>query len=731
MDISDLLSNQNLAGFIITLAGQSILVSIIGITLIKLISKRPAPVQSLFCTGAVTALGLVFFLSPGFYLFNFAWMNTDITTFPKTEIPFVMPEFIQTIESPDSISASDGDIFPYSTGKNTDNPAMKANYIFKHNTLPVVSLINLAGFIWLIGILFNFMKLTYGIILLRKFRHELHHVNNEFYYTMLRTVARRFGKIRLPDLYTSFKLESPVTIGMLHPVVIIPEKLLSVLDKNELKSIFIHELAHIYHSDHTAGLFKRIILALHWWNPFMYVINMKHEQVREDISDNYVLSEMHPQIYTRCLVDLAEKACLISNFPTAVSMAGSNFNLRARVDNILSKKRNVTMGTKLYIKISIFLFFTLFTFGIASLQGKIQAGPAGLPDNIYHFPGQVIHPDTILKEIQNVETVKFETTDRDTTPANLIEERGLHEMPVALNNSEAEKSSVITVPVVTYSVKSHDIERLPNYQPDTPAAENAEEKQAVFIQKAVKKKPLPEKIIPEYEHEDAGTYIKQGKAEYKKHHLSESISAFSRAIELAPHNAETYYLRGNAFYKKTQFDKASADYTMAIDLDPEHVYAYAQRGLLYKIKDDYIRALADFDKAIELNPKSSLLYFERGNLRETLIKRHFQGLPVQDESFYNNYGGISSKTYKLVIEDYKKALKLNPESSYINDRIKSVYKIARAGLHNEGIKLLNRGAELLNDHNDRARSQEIRDSINAALTTEKLNLPISSAYKID
>jgi beta-lactamase regulating signal transducer with metallopeptidase domain len=181
----------------------------------------------------------------------------------------------------------------------------------------------------------------------------------------------------MPELYSSPKIESPITIGLFDPIVIIPEKLLKTLSENELKSILLHELAHIYHHDQVIGMIKRIVLAVHWWNPLVYIINREHEQAGEEVSDNYVLRELHPKVYTQCLADLAEKVCLITNFPSAVGMAGKCFTLSTRVEHILSTKRSGSMCTKIYLRTITFGTCLILTFGLAGLHGKVESDKPG------------------------------------------------------------------------------------------------------------------------------------------------------------------------------------------------------------------------------------------------------------------------------------------------------------------------------------------------------------------
>ena len=80
MNISSLVFNNDLAGFIITMAAQSILISLFGISIIKLLRKKTAPVRSLVCTCAICMLGLAVIASTAFRISGVSWSGTSRNT---------------------------------------------------------------------------------------------------------------------------------------------------------------------------------------------------------------------------------------------------------------------------------------------------------------------------------------------------------------------------------------------------------------------------------------------------------------------------------------------------------------------------------------------------------------------------------------------------------------------------------------------------------------------------
>ncbi|NLD39033.1 MAG: hypothetical protein GX654_19405 [Desulfatiglans sp.] len=78
MHIPSFMLNNDMAGLLITLAGQSILISLIGLTVLKVLSRSSAPVRSLVCSPTMIALGLTLVISIGFYMKGISWSQATL-----------------------------------------------------------------------------------------------------------------------------------------------------------------------------------------------------------------------------------------------------------------------------------------------------------------------------------------------------------------------------------------------------------------------------------------------------------------------------------------------------------------------------------------------------------------------------------------------------------------------------------------------------------------------------
>jgi tetratricopeptide (TPR) repeat protein len=84
--------------------------------------------------------------------------------------------------------------------------------------------------------------------------------------------------------------------------------------------------------------------------------------------------------------------------------------------------------------------------------------------------------------------------------------------------------------------------------------------------------------------------------------LTESVSAFDKAISLQPDFAEAHSNRGNALKDLGDIDEAIASYDRAIRLNPQNVVAYLNRGNACKDDGRMEMARACYEQAIKLSP---------------------------------------------------------------------------------------------------------------------------------
>lgn len=115
---------------------------------------------------------------------------------------------------------------------------------------------------------------------------------------------RRTISIRQDD-----RISSPLTYGILHPVILLPRQNLS-LPQETLDCILTHEYVHIRRFDCLLKLLLTAALCLHWLNPLVWVMYLLANRDIELCCDEEVLSRMGLEkrsVYAMTLIDLEEQ----------------------------------------------------------------------------------------------------------------------------------------------------------------------------------------------------------------------------------------------------------------------------------------------------------------------------------------------------------------------------------------------------------------------------------------
>jgi tetratricopeptide (TPR) repeat protein len=135
--------------------------------------------------------------------------------------------------------------------------------------------------------------------------------------------------------------------------------------------------------------------------------------------------------------------------------------------------------------------------------------------------------------------------------------------------------------------------------------------------------------------------------------LDDAIQNFSKAIQIKPKYSDAYWGRGMARKIKYEYKEADEDLEKAIQLDPNNDGAYISLAEVKYHLTDYEKAELYYSVYLKKNPKDFETYSDRGFVR------------------------MERLNLKEAIEDYTKAIDLNPNIQYLDylDRGKAKYLI--------------------------------------------------------
>ena len=152
----------------------------------------------------------------------------------------------------------------------------------------------------------------------------------------LARAQRRMGFKHGTALLTSNDLASPISWGLMRPVILLNSRAVEASD--EAEAIIAHELAHVARMDWAKLLLARVATALFWFNPLVWLLAREAHQLREEAADDSVLAADIPDTdYAQLLVGVARHECpgLLLG---AHGVAPSKSSLARRVARVLDGK---------------------------------------------------------------------------------------------------------------------------------------------------------------------------------------------------------------------------------------------------------------------------------------------------------------------------------------------------------------------------------------------------------
>jgi beta-lactamase regulating signal transducer with metallopeptidase domain len=404
-----ILSDPHSAQWFINFAFQSLVILAAGWLTTRWFKKKAAALRSGIILAIMTILVFLPLVSVMFQLFDMPYYRTFLPFSRDAELNFLSSNKIKPGET---AAARETRVSPGTAQTLKGKPGKKApgSRTF-FDVLTVVRLVNGLAFLWLLGCLFLLCRLFSGFLVLNRFKRSLTALDHKVgapLSEILQKIQKQFPRMSLPGMYTTRAIYSPAVLGIFKPILVIPDHLFATLSKNEVKSILLHELSHIYHKDQLIGVLQRIVKALHWWNHAVYKLSEYFSRAREEISDNYALMEYSSREYAGCLLNLAEKANLISRLPLSLGMASPHIPMKERILQILAKERN--MDTKLKnsttllivfmaIVLTVFIIGHSWTFALGQNPEKEQGQAAPVEqrtaflDNlakVRHYPAKML-----------------------------------------------------------------------------------------------------------------------------------------------------------------------------------------------------------------------------------------------------------------------------------------------------------------------------------------------------
>ncbi len=165
----------------------------------------------------------------------------------------------------------------------------------------------LATVVYLGGTLVMLVRLAMGVYGGGRLRRRSSPLDDPELITVIARRARALGLGFSPAVAYCQQIAIPTVIGVLRPTILLPLSVASGLNQEQLEAILVHELAHIRRYDYLVNLIQRLIEALLFFHPAVWLVSRRIRIERERCCDDQVLATgAEPLSYASSLLKAAE-----------------------------------------------------------------------------------------------------------------------------------------------------------------------------------------------------------------------------------------------------------------------------------------------------------------------------------------------------------------------------------------------------------------------------------------
>jgi GWxTD domain-containing protein len=171
--------------------------------------------------------------------------------------------------------------------------------------------------VWIVGVALFYSYRIAGWFAAQRLRRSGVCLAPESWQKRVHELSRRIRLSRPVVLLESTLAQTPLTLGMLRPVILVPLGLLAGLPAAQIEAVLLHELAHIRRHDYLVNLAQSVIEGLLFYHPAVWWVSHRIRAEREFCCDDLVVAATNDAgSYVRALSalehhrDLANQAAL-------------------------------------------------------------------------------------------------------------------------------------------------------------------------------------------------------------------------------------------------------------------------------------------------------------------------------------------------------------------------------------------------------------------------------------
>ena len=198
--------------------------------------------------------------------------------------------------------------------------------------------------LWLFGVALYSLRLFSGFWRVHKYRTFEIERPADVWVETFDGLCRKLKVHQSVSFLRSNFIETPIVVGVLKPLIIVPAGLFLQVDPRELETIIAHELIHIRRHDQIVNMIQSVIEVVLFYHPCTWWISAQIRHEREFAADAAVLEvfENSRVVYASALANLEEIRQSANDIPPSIVTAANGGNLMLRIRKILQKNTEIS-----------------------------------------------------------------------------------------------------------------------------------------------------------------------------------------------------------------------------------------------------------------------------------------------------------------------------------------------------------------------------------------------------
>ena len=261
-------------------------------------------------------------------------------------------------------------------------------------------------------------------------------------------------------IYLSSLAKSPLTIGHIKPIILLPVASINHLSTEQLEAVLLHELAHIKRADYIINILVCLTEIILFFNPFTRLLSKLIQKERENCCDDWVLHHQYNAgMYAEALLRMAYLQ----------KEAGFQMNAAShKKGELLQRVKRMVQPQKTFSykhQMAALLLLTGLLFSIAWLQPDgnrfVQKNNSGtkLPNRqmvIAPLSAQIENP------FFNAASLLAPSLQEEVNKSIAELDKTMHDSAVKKNLQQAQKALAQAAPEVASTLSSINLQKIIN-----------------------------------------------------------------------------------------------------------------------------------------------------------------------------------------------------------------------------------------------------------------------------